>query len=158
MKTIIPTTVFKKWINPILRIGVFVCILLTTTQSRVASDDDLHAQITFENGYHNDTVSVSINDSLIGKGFIVLSDDAKRVSPFKIMVKKTANGLIATNTLSSATVTIPNNGDELKIELLVNTYKSVLNVNLTIGKYVGIQKFRKDVIVTNQNYVEKKYD
>lgn len=158
MKNQNPYFTSNNWIGYTLRIGIFICILFGTTQAIIKPEDDLYAQITFENGYQNDTVDVKINDSLIGKGFIVTSDAERRVSSFKIMLKKTATGLMATNTLNSSTTMIPMRDNQLNLKVVVNGFHVTASLDLSIGKYIGVQKFRKDIIVTNQSYIEKKYD
>lgn len=129
----------------------------TESQNEIINKDELILSIDFQDFFEEDKVSFLINDCLVFKNRILTSDKIDGLTDIIIKIKKenSASVIFINNKEKVKCKTID---DSVELKIYVNEIENTFTLDLSNGKFVGLEKMNNNRLRLNQSKRQFEYD
>ncbi len=133
--------------DKILILSLLLIILSCSTQKEIDSNVHTIAEIEFQDGFNKDSVSLMIENCNIFDENIVTSSKVHGTTSLIATVYKKKNKTMVI-TSDERSITCNNQMKEtFSIIVQVNSFSQKLNLNISKGKYIGLNRGNNEIII-----------
>ncbi|PQV44396.1 hypothetical protein CLV33_1251 [Jejuia pallidilutea] len=127
------------------------------SQNEKISDEELYLNIDFQDFFEKDKISFLINNCLVFKNKILTSDKSVGLTDIFLKIKK-ENATLVVSINDKKNIKCKTKNTTLVLTIFVNEVENIFTLDLSKGKYVGLEKTDNNKLVLNQSQRQFEYD